>query len=141
VYLIDKKEVKPLNYQKVAFHYEYQYDSLTGHFRIYNSADSEVTTEIITKNGWDEDELFKFIMTMRSYFTYVKKTKKSKDFVDNFLKTIKGLDFEKVNEHSKILGQVNNIDYINNMNKEVQEFIEKLNRVNNIEYANRETKN
>lgn len=126
VYLIDKKEVKPTNYQKIAFHYEYHNDSLSGHIIMYNSADSQISDELITKNGWSDEELFKFVMTMRSYFSYVKKTKKSKDYIANFVRIIQNMNFEEVNKHSKILGQMVDIDYITKMNDELKIFAEKL---------------
>ena len=54
-YLIDKKETKTKNYNKVAFYLAFNNDAITGGLQIYNSSDSHVYSDNLTDGGWSEE--------------------------------------------------------------------------------------
>lgn len=138
IYLLDKGLGKTQNYQKVAFYLEYNIDPMSGEVVIYNANDTVVGSNMLVTNEWDEDELFKIVMTIRGYFAHIKKTKKSKDYLESFSKTIQSLNFEEFGKQMKVLEETNNNDYISSLKEKVQTF---MNKLNNLEYGFTKTKN
>jgi hypothetical protein len=128
VYLIDKTDSVSGNHKKVAFQYDYNYRSFNDVITLYAVNDSTTNETSMVSAGWKEEDLFQIFTSFRYYFVKDKDYKKTKDFVDGFVKTITNLDFSKLENHLKKLEQTTNVDYINDVKTKVESFIEKLNK-------------
>lgn len=137
IYLLDRGQTKSQNYQKIAFYFEPHIDPMSGEITIYNANDTAIPASMLISNEWCEDELFKIFMTIRAYYSHFKKTKKIKDYLETFSKTIQSLNFEEFGKCLKSLEETNNNDYIYGLKENVQTFINKL---NNLEYGFTKTK-
>jgi hypothetical protein len=126
-YLIDKKETKTKNYNKVAFYLAFNNDVIASGIQIYNSADSHVYTDNLTDGGWSEEEIMRMTTLFRLVFLREKKLKKSKDFVTQFSDTLTKLNFESLLEHLGILEQNRKIDYISDIQEKINNLVKNLN--------------
>jgi hypothetical protein len=126
-YLIDKKETKTKNYNKVAFYLAFTNDVIASGIQIYNSADSHVYTDNLTDGGWSEEEIMRLTTLFRLVFLREKKLKKSKDFVTQFSDTLTKLNFESLLEHLGILEQNRKIDYISDIQEKINNLVKNLN--------------
>jgi hypothetical protein len=126
-YLIDKKETKTKNYNKVAFYLAFTNDVIASGIQIYNSADSHVYTDNLTDGGWSEEEIMRITTLFRLVFSREKKLKKSKDFVAQFSDTLTKLNFESLLEHLGILEQNRKIDYISDIQEKINNLVKNLN--------------
>jgi hypothetical protein len=136
-YIIDKTGKRQTNYGKFALYHEYTNSAFSGEVLVYNANDSDVADTALLNNGWTEDELQTIFWYCRAYFVHMKKTRKSKDFIDKFATTLGSLDFKTLSEHIGILEQTRNLSYISNL----QETINNLHKtLKNEEYARFTTK-
>lgn len=126
-YLIDKKETKTKNYNKMAFYLTFNNDAITGGIQIYNSADSHVYSDNLTDGGWSEEEIMRITTLFRLVFSKEKKLKKSKDFVTQFSDNLTKLNFESLLEHLVILEQNRKIDYISDIQEKINNLVKNLN--------------
>jgi hypothetical protein len=136
-YIIDKTGKRQTNYNKFALYLEYNFSAFSGEVLVYNANDSDVADTALLNNGWTENELQTIFWYFRAYFVHMKKTRKSKDFIDKFTTTLGSLDFKTLSEHIQILEQTRNLTYISNL----QETINNLHKtLKNEEYARFTTK-
>lgn len=132
VYLISKKGTRINNSEKIAFYLGYNNDVLNGQISIYNSTDSEVKTDTIIKNGWEYSDFFKIISQYRVYFHNEKKNRAIKGSINNFVATIKSLDFDELRKSIQKLDESLNVDYISNVQTQISEFLDKMNKMNKL---------
>lgn len=132
VYLISKKGDKINNTNKIAFYLGYNNDGLNGQISIYNSSDTEIRTETILKNGWDYSEIFKLISQYRLYFHNEKKVRTVKGSINSFVETLRRLDFDELRKSIEKLDESLNVDYISNIQSQLNEFYVKINKINNL---------
>lgn len=128
VYLIDKTDSVSGNHKKVAFQHNYNSRSFNDAITLYAVNDSTTTETSMVSAGWREEDLFQIFTSFRYYFVKDKEYKKTKDFVDGFVKTITNLDFSELENHLKKLEQTTNVDYINDVKTKVESFVERLNK-------------
>jgi hypothetical protein len=114
-YVIDKSNERQLNYNKIALYHEYSDSAFSGEVRVFNSCDNET-----------------IFWYFRAFFTHMRKTKKSKDFVERFTTTLGTLDFKSLSEHVKVLEQMRNTAYISKLEETITNLYKNL---NNQEYA------
>ena len=131
-YVIDKTSEKQVNYKKIALYHEYNDSAFSGEVRVFNSYDNEVNDGTVLSGGWSEEELQTIFWYFRAFFTHMRKTKKSKDFVDKFTATLGSLDFNALSEHIQILEQMRNTAYISKLEETISNLYKNL---NNQEYA------
>jgi hypothetical protein len=131
-YIIDKKGDKQTNYNKFALYHEYNENPFSGEILVYNAYDNEVSDASLINGGWTEEQLQTIFWYYRAYFVHMKKTKKSKDFVDKFTSTLGSLDFNTLLQHIVVLEQTRNTAYISSLEETINNLYKNL---NNEEYA------
>lgn len=134
-YLIDKKNRKEKNYNKIALYCEYDEFDFNSSISIYNSADKGITESSLYLNGWTTDDFFEFFTIFRYTFYKQKKVIPVKREVDKFLKTIESLDFTKFQENLKKLELNIDSSYILDIQNKLIQFKEKTSSY----YATRST--
>lgn len=130
VYLIDKKGDKSSSYKKVAFHQNYSYDIITSGLNIFNSNDSEVSSDTLLSSGWSEEVVLRATTIYKIMFSKEKKLKKSKDYINNFSETITKLNFDSLVEHVSLLEQSKTNDYTSTIKEQISSLLNKLNEIN-----------
>lgn len=122
IYLIDKKNKKTNNQNKIAFYFNSKENLLTQVIEIYNQLDNRVSEEQLIQSGWDIELLSKLIMDLRTFlFDYkaqekviieVRKTMQQLNQInyDNFFNALKTLRVkpENIEELRNALGMVKN---------------------------------
>jgi len=136
-YVLDKTGKRAQNYNKFALHNEYTSSAFSSEVDVFNAYDTDVADTALLNNGWSEEEVQTIFWYYRAYFVHMKKTRKSKDFVDKFTTTLGALDFKTLSEHIQILEQTRNVSYISNLQEKINNLYENL---NNQEYARFTTK-
>lgn len=136
-YVIDKTGKRETNYNKIALYHEYSDNAFSGDINVFNAYDSNVEDSTVMKNGWSEEELHTLFWYFRAYFVHMKKTRKSKDFLDKFTATLGSLDFKTLSEHIKILEQSKSLAYISTLEETINNLFKNL---NNQEYGFAKTK-
>jgi hypothetical protein len=131
-YVIDKTSNKQSHYKKIALYHEYNDSAFSGEVRVFNSCDNEVCDGTVLSGGWSEEELQTIFWYFRAFFTHMRKTKKSKDFVERFTTTLGALDFKSLSEHVKVLEQMRNTAYISKLEETITDLYKNL---KNQEYA------
>lgn len=95
-YLIDKKNEKKGNYNKLAFYCGDKNLILSGRIDIYNQVDTRVNNESdLFGNGWDEEMIIKLIFKYRLRFMEELKYEKSLSYVKRITSFFKSFEYEK----------------------------------------------
>jgi hypothetical protein len=136
-YIIDKTGKRQTNYNKFALYLEYSFSAFSGEVMVYNAYDTDVSDSTVLNGGWSEEELQTIFWYFRAYFVHMKKTRKSKDFIDKFKTTLGSLDFKTLSEHIQILEQTRNSTYLSSLEETIGNLYKTL---NNQEYARFTTK-
>ena len=102
-YLIKKSEQKNSNYNKLAFFTEETQNALGGAVQIYNQIDSAIEDNLVNKNGWEYEDLSKFIFMFRVEALNRFQYRKAKNNVDKKIGLIKNLDLEELKKDLKIV--------------------------------------
>jgi hypothetical protein len=102
-YLIKKGEQKNSNYNKLAFFTEETQNALGGAVQIYNQIDSAIEDNLVNKNGWEYEDLSKFIFMFRVEALNRFQYRKAKNNVDKKIGLIKNLDLEELKKDLKIV--------------------------------------
>ena len=76
IYLIDKKNKKANNQNKIAFYLNSKENLLTQVIEIYNQLDNKVNEEQLIQSGWDIELLSKLIMNLRTFLLEYKSQEK-----------------------------------------------------------------
>lgn len=119
-YLINKKNDKLDNYNKIAFYADYVQDPMNGEVTVYNALDKQISTYELMNNGWKKDEIIEFICMYRMYKFNVTQLKYSKDYLNKFVNTLEKIDLGSVYEHVQNLAG-------NKCDNEIGSFIATLN--------------
>ena len=131
-YLIRKKPIgQNTAYDKVAFFSEEAASPITGHIKIYNSKDTEVTDFSVINGSWKIETILKLILIYRNYFINWKEDKKSKDEIEKYMDLMQQINFESLNKNIKTLTQKENTEFVENFKSSVNNFINQLNNFNN----------
>jgi hypothetical protein len=102
-YLIRKGEQKNSNYNKLAFFTEETQNPLGGTVQIYNQVDNSIEDNLVNKNGWDYEDLTKFMFMYRVEALNKFQYRKAKNNVDKKIGLIKNLDLEELKQDLKIV--------------------------------------
>jgi hypothetical protein len=102
-YLIRKGEQKNSNYNKLAFFTEETLNALGGAVQIYNQIDSAIEDNLVNKNGWEYEDLSKFIFMFRVEALNRFQYRKAKNNIDKKIGLIKNLDLEELKKDLKIV--------------------------------------
>ena len=95
-YLIDKKNEKKGNYNKLAFYCGDKSLILSGRIEIFNQVDNRVSHESdLFGNGWDEEMIIKLIFKYRLRFMEEIKYEKSLSYVKKITSFFKSFEYEK----------------------------------------------
>lgn len=136
-YVVDKTGKRSTNYHKFALYFEYTSSAFSGEVDVFNAYDTDVADTSLLNNGWSEEEVHTILWYFRSYFVHMKKTRKSKEYIDKFTTTLGSLDFKTLSEHIQILEQTRNSSYISSLEQTITNL---YNNLNNQEYARFTTK-
>ena len=118
-------------------YHEYSDNAFSGDIHVFNAYDSNVEDSTVMNGGWSEEELHTIFWYFRAYFLHMRKTRKSKDFLDKFTATLGSLDFQALREHIKILEQSKSLTYISTLEETINNLFKNL---NNHEYGFAKTK-
>lgn len=135
VYLIDKKNKKEKNYNKIALYCPFGDSEFNSPIKIFNSIDTSIKEPSLYKNGWKPDEFFEFFTIFRYSFYKQKSFRSDKQEVEKFLNCIETLNFNKFQESLKKLEIIHGISYHSNVQDKLELFKEKTNTF----YATRTT--
>ena len=95
-YLIDKKNEKKGNYNKLAFYCGGKNLILSGGIEIFNQVDTRVSNESdLFGNGWDEEMIIKLIFKYRLRLMEEQKYEKSLSYVKKITSFFKSFEYEK----------------------------------------------
>lgn len=123
-YLIDKKNKKANNYNKIAF-YEEKGLSLFGEVIIYNAYDTNVTERTVINAGWNPEKLTELALMYRLFSQKDKEIKKSKERVRSVLEFMKTLDVDNLDKDLEVVRRQNGHDF-KNFQDIVERFIKKV---------------
>lgn len=124
-YLINKKSDKSNNYNKIAFFTEETQNPLGGNVQLFNQADSSIEDNLVNRNGWDYNDLTKFIFMFRIEALNKFQYRRAKNNVDKKIGMIKNLDLDELKKDLQIVNQhegentQNVIDMIENVMKQM----------------------
>lgn len=125
-YLISKSETVYTTVSKLAIYCDIKSQPYSGDLMIFDTRDNQVNETTLINEGWNEDEIFKIFMMYRRIFAEKKKYKNSKDYVSKFITTIDSLDFDKFNDHVKLLTNGKDIDVISSVTNKFKSIKEKI---------------
>jgi hypothetical protein len=128
-YLIRKGEQKNSNYNKLAFFTEETQNPLGGTVQIYNQVDNSIEDNLVNKNGWDYEDLTKFMFMYRVEALNKFQYRKAKNNVDKKIGLIKNLDLEELKQDLKIVKRHdgdNQDDVINMIERVMKQMITKI---------------
>ena len=128
-YLIRKGEQKDSNYNKLAFFTEETQNPLGGTVQIYNQVDNSIEDNLVNKNGWDYEDLTKFMFMYRVEALNKFQYRKAKNNVDKKIGLIKNLDLEELKQDLKIVKRHdgdNQDDVINMIERVMKQMITKI---------------
>jgi len=129
-YLSSKKEGIP-NFLKVAFYVRKNNDALTGDVEVYLANDSISTSSSLIKHGmWDANVIMKIITTIRLRAYNHQKVVSAKNEVSNLMSKLEGFNFDELTNSIMVLEKVNDIDYISEAKKKINDFVSKLEKIN-----------
>lgn len=124
-YLIDKKNKKKGNFNKLAFYCNDKNLVLSGKIEIFNQVDTRVSHESdLFGNGWDEEMIIKLILKFRLRSVEEQKYEKSLSYVKRITSFFKTFEYEKFidnvqrikeydkNEYNKFKDDMNNLNEI-----------------------------
>lgn len=132
VYIIRKNLLPNANQNKIAFYLNYDNGPFNGEIDIFIANDSKVHDINLTQQGWDETDLMEIFTIYRQAFIHIRKDKKVKDDINNFIKTISRLDFESLtNNLSKIEHSIDG-SYLNNIKEKLDIFLGEIQKTTNI---------
>jgi hypothetical protein len=95
-YLIDKKNEKKGNFNKLAFYCNGKNLILSGGIEIFNQVDTRVSHESdLFGNGWDEEMIIKLIFKYRLRLMEEQKYEKSLSYVKKITSFFKSFEYEK----------------------------------------------
>jgi hypothetical protein len=137
-YLIDKTKNVSTAGDKIALYLEYNECSINGNIHFFNTADTNIRTNVVKGYQWSESDLFDIVTTFRYYHIKIKNLKKDMDIIDGFVGTLTRLNFEEFEKSLINLEDTGANVYTLKMKEKVEEFLTKL---NNTQYAIRKTKN
>lgn len=123
-YLIDKKNKKANNYNKIAF-YEEKGLSLFGEVIIYNAYDTNVSERAVINAGWNPEKLTELALMYRLFSQKYKEIKKSKERVRSVLDFMKTLDVDNLDKDLEVVRRQNDHDF-KNFQDIIEKFIKKV---------------
>ena len=128
-YLIKKGEQKNSNYNKLAFFTEETQNPLGGTVQIYNQVDNSIEDNLVNKNGWEYEDLTKFMFMYRVEALNRFQYRRAKNNVDKKIGLIKNLDLEELRKDLKIVTRHdgdNQGDVINMIEQVMKQMITKI---------------
>jgi hypothetical protein len=127
VYLIDKKESKLRNYNKLAFYCDstIECDSLIGRILIYNQLDNCSSEKTIINAGWTHKELLELVFTYRMFHARIKELNKSREMVKNVIDFMKTLDLTEFDRHLSVVKTYNPSEF-GNIKDILDRFVDKV---------------
>lgn len=128
-YLINKTDSVFTPVSKVAIYSDIKTQPYSGDLIIYDTRDNHINELTMINGGWDEDEIFKVFMTYRKIFYEKRRYKDSKDYVGKFISTMDSLDFDKFNEHIRMLNNGQDIDFISSITNKFKGIKEKIKQI------------
>lgn len=123
-YLIDKKNKKANNYNKIAF-YEEKGLSLFGEVIIYNAYDTNVSERAVMNAGWNPEKLTELALMYRLFSQKDKEIKKSKERIKLVLDFMKTLDVDNLDKDLEVVRRQNDHDF-KNFQDIIEKFIKKV---------------
>lgn len=126
-YLICKKGTKGQNYSKIAFYSRKNEDPLLSSVETYDASDhhNNTITKIVDA-GWDVHEIFNIISVHRANFCNWKRLTTAKENILQIMDTLSKINFQILNESVKVVESYGNIDYIENLRKNINDFVQNL---------------
>lgn len=125
-YLISKNDSVYTTVSKIAIYCDIKSQPYSGDLMIFDTRDNQVNETTLINEGWDEDEIFKIFMMYRRIFAEKKKYKNSKDYISKFITTVDSLDFDKFDNHIKLLANGQDIDFIRTVTNKFKDIKEKI---------------
>jgi len=102
VYLIDKTESRPKNFQKIAF-YNNSGHSLSGEISIYTQNDNEINESRLVEKGWKPEKLAELMLRFRAYHVDRETIKRAKSKVESLIDAMKNINLDELHSNLKYL--------------------------------------
>jgi hypothetical protein len=113
-YLIDKKNEKKGNFNKLAFYCNGKNLILSGGIEIFNQVDTRVSHESdLFGNGWDEEMIIKLIFKYRLRLMEEQKYEKSLSYVKKITSFFKSFEYEKFVDNVQKIKEYDTNEYDN----------------------------
>jgi hypothetical protein len=113
-YLIDKKNEKKGNFNKLAFYCNGKNLILSGGIEIFNQVDTRVSHESdLFGNGWDEEMIIKLIFKYRLRLMEEQKYEKSLSYVKKITSFFKSFEYEKFIDNVQKIKEYDTNEYNN----------------------------
>lgn len=125
-YLIDLKNQKKENYNKIAFLISNTKSPTTSDIVIYNQKDDNVTEDSLYENGWDYIEINKILFSLRTESIKFKKEAEALNKIKSNLKYLELVNLDEIYESLNFLKSLNLITEDNDFEKKVTQFYEKI---------------
>ena len=105
IYLIDKKNTKKNNLNKIAFYLKSTNDrgALFGNYEAYNQLDTLINDNAFFESGWSMDTLFNVMSIIRMYTFNLKRVSAAKTKVSTALAAIKRIDMDEILDSISII--------------------------------------
>ena len=111
-YLIDKKNEKKGNFNKLAFYCNDKNLILSGGIEIFNQVDTRVSHESdLFGNGWDEEMIIKLIFKYRLRLMEEQKYEKSLSYVKKITSFFKSFEYEKFIDNVQMIKEYDTNEY------------------------------
>jgi hypothetical protein len=111
-YLIDKKNEKKGNYNKLAFYCKEKNLILSGKIEIFNQVDTRAHNESdLFGNGWDEEMIIKLIFKYRLRLMEEQKYEKSLSYVKKITSFFKSFEYEKFIDNVQMIKEYDTNEY------------------------------
>jgi hypothetical protein len=110
--LIDKKNEKKGNYNKLAFYCKEKNLILSGKIEIFNQVDTRAHNESdLFGNGWDEEMIIKLIFKYRLRLMEEQKYEKSLSYVKKITSFFKSFEYEKFIDNVQMIKEYDTNEY------------------------------
>lgn len=132
IYLINKKNSKLTNYNKIAFYVNWKnHSAFTEDIEVYNQIDSRIYDRHMLTSGWTKEEIITIFNVVRTYIFNLEFTAKAKENVSDTIRLLNSIDISKLIDSINVIKESNiedtdyileiktNIDFITNKLKEI----------------------
>lgn len=126
MYVLSKKKDKSERFEKIAYHSKKRNDPLFDIVETFDTTDKMVDSAQLVEGGWDVHDIFQISTIFRANFSNWKRTETAKDYINKSVDYINNINFETLTQSIKIVENSENIDYINNLRENINNFIKKI---------------